>query len=132
MVTTFGYVSYLDKRKQISSKFVKNRRQYFVGLCVVVFWKTNFYLPPFGFKFFLFFSFILLNFKFLFSFLFLSPSYLYFENINTLLLVGVGSVSAASATVPALSPAASASVGPARFRAGDPPWHRQGGRSGGL
>ena len=49
-----------------------------------------------------------------------------------LILVGVGAVSAASAAVPALPPAASATVGPARFRAGDPPRHRQGGRSSGL
>ena len=41
MVTTFGYVGYLDRRKQISSKFVKNRRQCLVGLCVIIFRKTK-------------------------------------------------------------------------------------------
>ena len=53
--------------------------------------------------------------------------------IDTLtLLVGVGAVAAASAAVPALAPAAPATVGPARFRASNPPGHRHGGRSGGL
>ena len=66
LLTAVGYVSYLDKEKQISSKFVENRRPCLVGLCVIIiFLKTNFSLPPVVFDFFYF---ILLTFKFLVSF----------------------------------------------------------------
>ena len=41
-------------------------------------------------------------------------------------------VATASATVPSLPPAASATVSPARFRATDPPRHRHDGRSARL
>ena len=36
LLTAVGYVSYLDKEKQISSKFVENRRPCLVGLCVII------------------------------------------------------------------------------------------------
>ena len=52
--------------------------------------------------------------------------------VFTLLLVGVGAVASASAAVPLLTSTASATVGPARFRAADPPGHRHDSWCAGL
>ena len=49
-----------------------------------------------------------------------------------MLLVGVGAVASASAAVPLLTSTASATVGPARFRAADPPGHRHDSWCAGL
>ena len=59
-------MSYLDKKKQISSKFVKNRRPCLVGLCVIIiFLKTDYSLAPVVFN--LKKNFFLLTFQFLVS-----------------------------------------------------------------
>ena len=67
MVTTFGYMNYLDKKKQINSKFVKKQTTVLSwSMCYYFFEEKKIFYPQF---FFYFSNFILLTFRFLFSFL---------------------------------------------------------------
>ena len=66
MVTTFGYIYYLDKKKQINSRSKKRQTTVHRWSMCYYFLNILIFLPP---NFFDFSSFILLTFRFLFSFL---------------------------------------------------------------